>query len=219
MSSDGAVSEDPGTLREYRVSEQAFRAALNQRLALAPKKEVTIYLHGYNNSFEDAAFTLAELWHFMGREGVPLLYTWPADRGGIRGYAYDRESGQFTLYHLKQLLRSLARFPEVEKVHIVAHSRGTDVATTTPTRRSVPISPSSFVTGKNQGRNTVAHSIRSARESGPFPTATRKPGNPLPANRPTRDRTGVSLNGAAPGPASSGQRPGHNALPEQGPGH
>jgi len=130
MSSDGVVPEDPGTLRENRESEQRFRAALNQRLALTPKKEVVIYVHGYNNSFEDGALTLAELWHFMGREGVPLLYTWPAGRGVFRGYAYDRESGQFTLFHLKQLLRSLAGFPEVERVHIIAHSRGTDVATT-----------------------------------------------------------------------------------------
>lgn len=63
----------------------------------------------------------------MGREGVPLLYTWPAGHGGLTGYAYDRESGEFTIFHLKQLLRALASFPEVEQIHLLAHSRGTDV--------------------------------------------------------------------------------------------
>ena len=77
-----------------------------------------------------AAFALAELWHFMGRRGVPLLYSWPAASGGLFGYFTDRESGEFTVYHLKSLLRLLASFPEVERINILAHSRGTDVATT-----------------------------------------------------------------------------------------
>jgi len=45
-------------------------------------------------------------------------------------YTADRESGEFTILHLKQFLRILADIPEVEKIHIAAHSRGTDVATT-----------------------------------------------------------------------------------------
>ena len=36
---------------------------------------------------------IAELWHFLGRQGVPILYTWPAGFGGLRGYTRDRESG------------------------------------------------------------------------------------------------------------------------------
>jgi esterase/lipase superfamily enzyme len=76
------------------------------------------------------AETLAEIWHFLGREYVPVLYTWPAGRGGMRGYTYDRESGEFTIFHLKNVLRLLADMPEIEQVHLVAHSRGTDVLST-----------------------------------------------------------------------------------------
>jgi esterase/lipase superfamily enzyme len=73
---------------------------------------------------------LAELWHFLGRKHVPILYTWPAGHEGIsglRGYNYDRESSEFTIYHLKQFLKSLGTIDEIEKIHIIAHSRGTDV--------------------------------------------------------------------------------------------
>jgi esterase/lipase superfamily enzyme len=98
-------------------------------LAQTPRKEVFIYVHGYHNSFQDAALATAELWHFLGREGVPLFYTWPAGYPGIFGYTYDRESSEFTVFHFKNLLRYLASFPEVENVHIIAHSRGTDVVT------------------------------------------------------------------------------------------
>ena len=70
---------------------------------------------------------IAELWHFLGRQGVPILYTWPAGFGGLRGYTRDRESGGFTIFHLKQFLRLLASTPELEELNIIAHSRGTDV--------------------------------------------------------------------------------------------
>ena len=129
--------EDGGTFRVDPIAEAravevstAGMEGIERRLALTPRKEVYIFIHGFNNTFDDAIFTIAELWHFLGREGVPVAYTWPAGRGGLRGYAYDRESGEFTIFHLKQLLQFLADCPSLEKVHILAHSRGTDVAAT-----------------------------------------------------------------------------------------
>jgi esterase/lipase superfamily enzyme len=106
-----------------------LRALLAQKLEVTPHKRVLLYVHGYNNGFDEAAITLAETWHFLGRQGVPILYTWPAGHGGAQGYGYDRESGEFTLYHFKQFLKALAAFPEVERLDVIAHSRGTDVAT------------------------------------------------------------------------------------------
>ena len=41
---------------------------------------------------------------------------------------YDRESREFTVSHLKQVIRWLSGLPEVENIHLIAHSRGTDVA-------------------------------------------------------------------------------------------
>lgn len=97
---------------------------------MAPAKDVYIYIHGYNNAFEDAVSVIAELWHFAGRRGVPIAYSWPAGRGGLRGYFYDRESGEFTVYHLKEFLKIVANCEEVERIHLIAHSRGTDVTVT-----------------------------------------------------------------------------------------
>jgi len=98
-----------------------------ERLALTPKKEIYIFIHGIGSRFEEPTYVLAGLWHFMGRCGVPVVYTWPAGGGTdpLRNYTYDRESSEFTVYHLKQFLRLLASCPGVEKVHILAHSSGT----------------------------------------------------------------------------------------------
>jgi esterase/lipase superfamily enzyme len=100
---------------------------ISDKLKILPQKDVILFVHGYNNSFEDASLTLAELWHFSGRQSLPILYSWPAGRGGLTGYAYDRESGEITIYHLKELLRRLARNDDIRAVKILAHSRGTDV--------------------------------------------------------------------------------------------
>ena len=130
---DGEIQIDPVYLAETAAAGFRMNALISGFLKKAPRNEVVLYIHGYNNHFEDAALDLAEIWHFLGRKHLPVLYTWPAGHEGIsgmRGYNYDRESGEFTIYHLKQFLKSLGRMDAVEKVHIIAHSRGTDVLVT-----------------------------------------------------------------------------------------
>lgn len=126
---NGEASEDPEVRAEYdRVASQ-FRRELSRRMEQTDANEVHIFVHGFKNSFDWSASSLAQFWHFLGRRGVPLLYTWPAAHGGLFGYFVDRESSEFTIYHLKNLIRLLASFPEVEQINILAHSRGTDVIT------------------------------------------------------------------------------------------
>ncbi len=116
---------------EFEAAEKKFHELLAEQLAKTPRKEVFVYIHGFNNAFEEPAVVIAQIWHFIGRQGVPIFYTWPAGSGlTLRGYNYDRESGEFTVFHLKQFLKSLAACAEIEKVHLIAHSRGTDVLVT-----------------------------------------------------------------------------------------
>jgi esterase/lipase superfamily enzyme len=126
---DGKVVENREIVAARDAAAARFQDEVKRRLALTPRKDVYLYVHGFNNTFEDAAFALAELWHFFGREGLPIVYTWPAGHPGIFGYTYDRESSEFTVFHLKQVIRWLSEQPEIENIHLIAHSRGTDVAT------------------------------------------------------------------------------------------
>jgi esterase/lipase superfamily enzyme len=127
---DGQIVEDPEYLAKRNAAIEVFRKEMVRHLALTDRKEIFIFVHGFHNDFNDAAFAMAELWHFMGRIGVPLVYTWPAGHPGIFGYTYDRESSEFTVFHFRQLVELIASFPEVERINIIAHSRGTDVAVT-----------------------------------------------------------------------------------------
>lgn len=132
ITKDGKRIEDPNAIARQAADTRQLGSLLAERLSRTPRREAYVYIHGYNNEFQDGAFVIAQLWHFIGRTGVPIVYTWPAGSpfGLLRGYAHDRESGEFTVYHLKQFLRALAACPELEKVHLIAHSRGTDVLTT-----------------------------------------------------------------------------------------
>jgi esterase/lipase superfamily enzyme len=125
---DGEVVEDPEAVAARDATVARVHAEVKRRLALTPRKDVYLYVHGYHNTFEDATYALAELWHFFGREGLPIVYTWPAGHPGLFGYTYDRESSEFTVFHLKQAIEWLSAQPEIENIHLIAHSRGTDVA-------------------------------------------------------------------------------------------
>lgn len=113
---------------ENARAEQTLQALLASYSPDKTPKTVFVYVHGYNASFTGEAAIAAQLWHFFGRADIPILYTWPAGKGGLlRGYTTDAESGEFSIYHLKQFLLALAASPQVAKIHIIAHSRGTDI--------------------------------------------------------------------------------------------
>jgi esterase/lipase superfamily enzyme len=117
--------------RQLDVMTSTVHGMLRERLATSPRKEILLYVHGVKTSFDEALYTTAELWHYLGREFVPMAYSSPAGkRGLVRGYNYDRESSEFTVFHFKRFLEWAATLPEVEGIHIIAHSRGTDIVLT-----------------------------------------------------------------------------------------
>lgn len=127
---NGRPVRETSAVKSYNAKRAQFQASVREQMRIANKNEVVIFVHGFNNSFEDSIFAAADIWHFSGRRGVPIAYSWPAGAKGLLGYFKDRESGEFTVFHLKEFLLQLSQIPELEKIHIVAHSRGTDVTTT-----------------------------------------------------------------------------------------
>jgi esterase/lipase superfamily enzyme len=127
---DGHIIRDPAVLAAHRRANDALRAEIRRRLAASTTKDVVLYVHGFNETFESAAFTLAELCHFLGREPVCAFFTWPASHTGnfLISYTNTTESASYSLEHLKKTLRLIATMPEVGRLHVLAHSRGTALA-------------------------------------------------------------------------------------------
>ena len=87
------------------------------------KRHVLVFVHGFNNKFEDAVFRFAQIVHDSGAEVAPVLFTWPS-KGSVLAYGYDRESTNFSRNGLETLLRDLANDPNVGEVTVLAHSMG-----------------------------------------------------------------------------------------------
>jgi esterase/lipase superfamily enzyme len=118
---------DRAELARHAEAKGRLQGEVQRRLAAAPKKEVLLYVHGFNETFATAAYTAAELCHFLGREQVCAFFTWPASSTGnfLISYTATTESADFAVEHLKKSVRMLATTPGVEGVQILAHSRGT----------------------------------------------------------------------------------------------
>ncbi len=122
---DGKYATRDDVAKAYAASTEAMQKNISEKLNASKAKDIILFIHGFNNSFEDSALNLADIWHFTGRHGVPVFYSWPAAHGGVKGYFVDSESGEFSIYHLKETIRILSEMPELERLHIIAHSRGT----------------------------------------------------------------------------------------------
>jgi len=127
---DGSVQFKPQIAAALELERDGFHKLLEDRLSTTSKKDVYLYIHGVANYFESPILRSATMWHFMGRQGVFVAYSWPAGKGGLLGYFYDRESGEFTVLHLKRMLKIIASTPGMERLHIICHSRGGDITTT-----------------------------------------------------------------------------------------
>ena len=125
------VRRVPAVVDAYEQAKQQLQAEIARRLAIARRKEVVLFVHGYHTSFEHAALTMGELCHFLGRDFVCGIFTWPAGgrRGILFGYQFDVESAEYAVEDLLKTIRIIAQTPGVERIHLIAHSRGTDTVT------------------------------------------------------------------------------------------
>jgi esterase/lipase superfamily enzyme len=103
------------------------QASLWLKQAAKRKGRVLVFVHGYNNRFEDAVYRFAQIAHDSGADAVPVLFTWPS-RGSVFAYNYDRESTNYSRDALEETLREISRDPSVKTVTVLAHSMGTWLA-------------------------------------------------------------------------------------------
>ncbi|TWF47831.1 alpha/beta hydrolase [Neorhizobium alkalisoli] len=86
-----------------------------------------VFIHGFNNTYEDSVFRLAQIVHDSKMRATPILFTWPS-RASLFGYEYDKESTNYSRTALEQSLRLLAKDPNVKDITVLAHSMGTWLA-------------------------------------------------------------------------------------------
>ncbi|MHC4416693.1 MAG: alpha/beta hydrolase [Planctomycetota bacterium] len=118
------------------LEHEAFYERLREMMWYANANETFVFIHGFNNTFEDAAKRTAEIWYDVGFDGPPVMYSWPSRGGsfwrGVFGYFADSETIKWSVVHLKRFLIDLVGetasdklfAEEPARIHLVAHSMG-----------------------------------------------------------------------------------------------
>ncbi len=173
---NGELVYPPSSVEAFRQDYASFHATLEPWLTSDKDNAAIVFVHGFNNTFEGSALRLAKTWHAIGRDGVPILFTWPAGYDAFKPIAYnrDRESGEFAVKSLKTLLLALALDDRIARIHLVAHSRGTDVAATAIRELHAELESSRGATASAQ--------IALGREFNPASNTVRAPSDVLKLN-------------------------------------
>ena len=111
------------TVRADPMSMEQAQRWFRDKLKRSGQRRVLIFVHGFNNRYEEAVYRFAQIQDDSGSPAVPVLFTWPS-RGTLLSYQYDRESTNYSRDALERVLQALARDPTVGEVSILAHSMG-----------------------------------------------------------------------------------------------
>ncbi|MES2665626.1 MAG: alpha/beta fold hydrolase [Pseudomonadota bacterium] len=104
----------------YQTNE-AFRADLGP--AMRPSGgDAVIFVHGYNNTFSEGLYRIAQLAHDLEMPGAVVHYSWPSAAEPL-GYVYDRDSILFARDGLEALIDQVSR-AGARRITLVAHSMG-----------------------------------------------------------------------------------------------
>lgn len=109
------------TGRMIYPTDTRFRADLSRALRQTGG-EATIFVHGFNNTFDEGVYRIAQLSHDLRLPGVAMHYSWPS-AGSPLGYVSDRDSALFSRDGLESLIRQ-TRAAGAQKIYLVAHSMG-----------------------------------------------------------------------------------------------
>jgi esterase/lipase superfamily enzyme len=103
------------------ADDAAFVSALRTDLARHGHRAL-VFVHGYNNLFDDAVYRTTQIVHDAGYDGTPVLFSW-ASGGRTVDYVYDRDSATAARDRLEETLRLLLK-AGAKRIDVIAHSMG-----------------------------------------------------------------------------------------------
>ena len=100
-----------------------------------------IFVHGYNNSFNDSAYRFAQIiWDAQLFDVAPIMYSWPSINQMFY-YEYDRNSAVLSANSFLDVLRLVQIDGGIKKIHIIAHSMGNLLLTEAIAKSSLIFGP------------------------------------------------------------------------------
>ncbi|MBJ2149297.1 alpha/beta hydrolase [Paracoccus sp. IB05] len=113
----------PDPAKDFVTLDQASLSA-RALLQDVGKGQTGLYIHGFNTSFQEALYRLAQLSADAHLPGNPVLFSWPSE-AHVAGYIADRDAADYARSALTGLLSDLTRGRRsTEPVMVLGHSMG-----------------------------------------------------------------------------------------------
>jgi esterase/lipase superfamily enzyme len=121
---EGRFSYAAVGLSDWRLDGIETVARVGDLVRAVGVRDVLIYVHGFNQTFEAAALDAARLSEGIRFRGETMVFSWPS-KAKLLDYGYDRESAMWSRDALEQVFAGLLASEAVGRIHVVAHSIGT----------------------------------------------------------------------------------------------
>jgi esterase/lipase superfamily enzyme len=114
------------TINQAVLTETGFRDVVAPPQKVSPRgkrQNLLIFVHGFNNNFQESLYRLAQIYGDSEFNGVPILFAWPS-QAKVAAYAVDAATASHSRDDLIALLTMVTSSPQVGEIMIVAHSMG-----------------------------------------------------------------------------------------------
>ena len=86
--------------------------------------DIGVFVHGFNNNFQESLFRMAQMAADANVEGgSSVLFAWPSE-GQVAGYISDKDAVTYSRDQLTELLTMLARMKTRGDITVIGHSMG-----------------------------------------------------------------------------------------------
>jgi len=121
----GNPTRDFVTASAEYLDRQSFNKALSAAAKSTGRNKVLVFVHGFNNRFDEAVYRLAQIVQDSKAPVIPVLFSWPS-KGLVQLAAYkdDVESANQSREAFKELLDTVALNPNVKEITVLCHSAG-----------------------------------------------------------------------------------------------
>ncbi|RJF85623.1 alpha/beta hydrolase [Sphingomonas cavernae] len=91
-----------------------------------PARRVILYVHGFNDAFDEAAGNAAQLAYDLEIRAAPVFFSWPTQQSLVE-YTRDRTYSERAGPLLKELIAGIVDKVKPDEFYLIAHSLGTRI--------------------------------------------------------------------------------------------
>jgi esterase/lipase superfamily enzyme len=113
-------------LRTQTESAAEFYQQVSARLGESSGRQVLVFVHGFNQTFEEASRRTAQLAYDLAFDGPTIAFSWPS-QGRVFDYLKDQRNADLSAEPLERFLVQLKGSSKQITIHLVAHSMGNRV--------------------------------------------------------------------------------------------